>query len=302
MFEAAISTTGTPTGTVDFLDGTTVLGTVAAFTIVSLSVTGLTTGSHSITVRYNGDSSHSASTSSPLTHTVIGAGSTAGAATRRTDSATPHLHIVSIQRRCTSATGRAWHRVPCTRPRSKTTARCGRGVTPTCSVLCTTVRCRYRSAVTMTGPSSQPVICRRSRLKTTAQCGLSDTPASGASVTARSTVHDTMAQIGIGEVWTSVVSGDSAALFALRADGTLWGWGVNRDSLLGDGSVVEYLSPTQIGTATDWAIIETEGSSAFGIRTDGTLWAWGTNYGGQLGLGEATGGSTRRRRSGQTPG
>jgi len=62
---------GSPTGTVTFLDGSTTLGTVtltsgsAQFTTSSLSV-----ASHSIIAKYNGDSNFSTSTSSPQTLTV----------------------------------------------------------------------------------------------------------------------------------------------------------------------------------------------------------------------------------------
>ena len=62
---------GSPTGTVTFLDGSTTLSTVALtsgsaqFTTSSLSV-----ASHSITAKYSGDSNFSASTSSPQTLTV----------------------------------------------------------------------------------------------------------------------------------------------------------------------------------------------------------------------------------------
>jgi hypothetical protein len=63
---------GTPTGTVTFKDGATVLGTrpldargIATFTTASLRV-----GSHAITVLYNGDTGHTGSTSAKLIQTV----------------------------------------------------------------------------------------------------------------------------------------------------------------------------------------------------------------------------------------
>jgi predicted outer membrane repeat protein len=65
------SGTGTPTGTVTFLDGTTVLGTgtltsgTATFTFMFT-----TTGTHPITARYNGDSTFSQSTSSVVNQVV----------------------------------------------------------------------------------------------------------------------------------------------------------------------------------------------------------------------------------------
>ncbi len=66
---------GTPTGTVTFLDGTTILGSsslnssgVAIFSISSLAV-----GTHSITATYNGDSNFTSSTSPVLSQVVQGA-------------------------------------------------------------------------------------------------------------------------------------------------------------------------------------------------------------------------------------
>jgi YVTN family beta-propeller protein len=66
-----LSATGTPTGTVTFMDGSTTLGSgtlsagVAAFTVLSFSV-----ASHAITVVYGGDANFSAATSGTLTELV----------------------------------------------------------------------------------------------------------------------------------------------------------------------------------------------------------------------------------------
>jgi parallel beta-helix repeat protein len=63
-----------PTGTVTFLDGTKVLGTVAlsAGASASLTTSSLTVGTHTITVTYPGDFNFDASTSAPLTQVVTG--------------------------------------------------------------------------------------------------------------------------------------------------------------------------------------------------------------------------------------
>ncbi len=71
----------TPTGTVTFLEGTTVLGTTTLNTngtVVALAMSadaayatsGLTTGSHQIVAVYSGDASFAASTSAPVTYIV----------------------------------------------------------------------------------------------------------------------------------------------------------------------------------------------------------------------------------------
>jgi len=82
-FSATVSSTSpVPTGTITFLDGTTVLGTVALNTnggvavgfqltgTAAITVSTLTGGSHTITAVYSGDASFLTSTSAPVTNLV----------------------------------------------------------------------------------------------------------------------------------------------------------------------------------------------------------------------------------------
>ena len=71
-FSATVSPSGA-TGTVQFLDGATLLGTVTLSSgVASLSTSVLSVGSHSMTAVYGGDSNYGTSTSPVLTQTVNG--------------------------------------------------------------------------------------------------------------------------------------------------------------------------------------------------------------------------------------
>jgi alpha-tubulin suppressor-like RCC1 family protein len=83
-----------------------------------------------------------------------------------------------------------------------------------------------------------------------------------------------------GEVWAK-----RKCSFALREDGTLWGWGFNETGALGDGTAVNRWSPVQVGTDADWAWVSTDGLTTLGMKTDGTMWGWGRNEDGQVGDG-----------------
>lgn len=69
---AVSATSGTPTGSVNFMDGSSSLGsgTLNGSGVATLAVSTLTAGSHSITAGYGGDSNFTSSTSSALSQTV----------------------------------------------------------------------------------------------------------------------------------------------------------------------------------------------------------------------------------------
>ena len=71
--------------------------------------------------------------------------------------------------------------------------------------------------------------------------------------------------------------------FAIKTDGTLWGWGANSNGELGNNNRTQYSSPVQI-PGTNWESIDNMYSVTLATKTDGTLWSWGYNYGGVLGL------------------
>ena len=102
-------------------------------------------------------------------------------------------------------------------------------------------------------------------------------------------------QVGTDTDWTDVACEGSQTTYALKSDGTMWGWGYNNHGQVGDGTTTDRWTPTQIGTGTDWGtkfgqdirnqvcaghnfmfqIKPKPGSSYPG----GELWGWGLGYG-----------------------
>ena len=82
-----------------------------------------------------------------------------------------------------------------------------------------------------------------------------------------------------------IISAGGSYTLAIDDDGSLWTWGENTWSQLGDGEEENRNSPQWIGSGyIDIAAGKYDHSLA--LKSDGTLWAWGANYAGQLGIGE----------------
>ena len=96
------------------------------------------------------------------------------------------------------------------------------------------------------------------------------------------TQHNTPVQIGSENDWANVFAG-SFRTYAIKMDGSLWGWG-SSNGILGDGGVVPRKTPTQIGADTDWKEVGVGQDHTVAIKTDGSLWVWGNNDNGVLGL------------------
>jgi alpha-tubulin suppressor-like RCC1 family protein len=105
-----------------------------------------------------------------------------------------------------------------------------------------------------------------------------------------STSYSSPIQIGALTDWGGAVfpTAEGNNVGAVKADGTLWGWGRNYYGSLMLGNTTAYSSPVQVGSDTNWADVAADEWSRVAIRTDGTLWAAGKNNVGQLGLGNKT--------------
>ncbi len=82
--------------------------------------------------------------------------------------------------------------------------------------------------------------------------------------------------------WDSV-SRLTFSTYAIKSDGSLWGWGLNAVGI-GSGQTGVNI-PARIGTDYDWAAVAGTDSHVIAIKSDGTLWSWGNNSYGQLGDG-----------------
>jgi len=90
----------------------------------------------------------------------------------------------------------------------------------------------------------------------------------------------------------------------VKSDGTLWTWGADigdgfgtsyfgRIGILGQNSIDDRSSPTQVGANTNWKMVSMSYSHAMAVKTDGTLWTWGENqhkntFGGNPNIGRSS--------------
>jgi alpha-tubulin suppressor-like RCC1 family protein len=94
----------------------------------------------------------------------------------------------------------------------------------------------------------------------------------------------------------AIAAGNAHSL-AIRADGTVWAWGDNRDGQLGNtttqtcyGPLTDPCSTTPVQVTGLAGATSIAGGYYFSlaVRSDGTAWAWGFNGYGQLGDGTTT--------------
>jgi len=91
-----------------------------------------------------------------------------------------------------------------------------------------------------------------------------------------------------GTNWRSLSLSKCAHSAAIKTDGSLWLWGNNGDTRLGNGlgPTVNQSSPVQtVSGGTNWRSVSLGNGHSAAIKTDGSLWLWGSNNDGALGLG-----------------
>tara|TARA_Y100001963_G_scaffold73056_1_gene101556 strand:+ start:77 stop:1246 length:1170 start_codon:yes stop_codon:yes gene_type:complete len=92
-----------------------------------------------------------------------------------------------------------------------------------------------------------------------------------------------------GTDW-SVVSISEKCTGAVREDGTLWVWGGNDSGALGQNlpDDINYSSPIQVGTNTNWTYVSGATEAMGAINSSGEMYVWGRNPTGRLGLNDTT--------------
>ena len=93
-------------------------------------------------------------------------------------------------------------------------------------------------------------------------------------------------QIGKDKNWKEAFGGNGSS-YALKKDGSLWAWGLNKYGQLGIGTLENSKTPVEVAKGTGkWKKISCGGEHILALKEDGTLWAWGDNTSGELGTGD----------------
>lgn len=86
-------------------------------------------------------------------------------------------------------------------------------------------------------------------------------------------------------VWKAVSASDNTT-YAIKADGTLWGWGSGEEGELAGTDVKLASVPKQMSTDTDWKAVYGARGCGFFLKENGTLWTTGSNEKGMSGVGD----------------
>lgn len=76
---------------------------------------------------------------------------------------------------------------------------------------------------------------------------------------------------------------------ALKADGSVWCWGLNIEKQLGNGTTTDSITPVRVQTSAsaaylDHAVAVSAGNDhSCALKDDGTVWCWGSNLRGESG-------------------
>ncbi len=101
--------------------------------------------------------------------------------------------------------------------------------------------------------------------------------------TAQSTIFATT--VSVAPTMSPKIAAGGSYTLALYSDGTVWGWGANRDGQLGDGTRISRWHRAPVMNLDNVVAISSHGYTSVALKSDGTVWTWGANDGGALGHG-----------------
>jgi alpha-tubulin suppressor-like RCC1 family protein len=96
-------------------------------------------------------------------------------------------------------------------------------------------------------------------------------------------VHD-VGNVGFLHSVTAIMGGEVHNI-ALKADGTVWGWGINFFGQVGNGTTNDASTPMQTSGLNSVIALGGRGYHTLAIESDGSVWGWGWNNAGELGDG-----------------
>ena len=92
-------------------------------------------------------------------------------------------------------------------------------------------------------------------------------------------------QVGSETGWADCHGTDQAGAF-IKQNGTLWTTGRGTGGALANGDAsVNFSTPVQVGSLTDWKLLHGKFRGMYCVKTDGTLWTWGEDDDGANGDG-----------------
>ncbi|WP_052314851.1 cell wall-binding repeat-containing protein [Desulfosporosinus meridiei] len=80
-------------------------------------------------------------------------------------------------------------------------------------------------------------------------------------------------------------SGGSQSMLALNSDGTVWGWGINQNGQIGDGTTNTKPYRVKVTGLADVKAIASGTTHSVALQKDGDVFTWGSNFSGELGNG-----------------
>jgi len=93
---------------------------------------------------------------------------------------------------------------------------------------------------------------------------------------------------GLGSIPISKSAGGYGHSLIINASGELYGWGLNDNYQVGDGTNITRVLPVQIGSDNNWTAVSCGDYHSMALNSDGEVYSWGRNTDGQCGISGVT--------------